>query len=88
MQDNPAIIALHELAAVPSPQYDPNIPFADFLRQSAPHKDKVRQMTANVFNLMETHRIPHHPKLKAQHDRGIITGQEYAQAVLNQLYGA
>ena len=42
MQDNPAIIALHELAAVPSPQYDPNIPFADFLRQSAPHKDKVR----------------------------------------------
>jgi len=88
MQDNPAIVALHELAALPMPQYDPKDSYDDFLRQNAPHVDKMKYMTANVFNLMEAHRIPHHPKFKAQHDRGMITGPEYAQAVLNQLYGA
>lgn len=88
MRDNPAINALVELANVPYPTHegkrviDPSHPVAQEWIA------KTNSMTADVFKLMEEHRIPHHPKLKAQYDRGMLTGVEYAQATLSQLFGA
>lgn len=88
MRDNPAINALGELASYPHPMHegkrviDPSHPVAQEWIA------RTKEMTHNVFKLMEEHRIPHHPKLKAQYDRGMLTGPEYAQATLSQLFGA
>jgi len=89
VRDNPAINALIELGSASNypihegqAVMDPSHPAVQVWR------DHNKALAANAFQLMEQHRIPHHPKLKAQYDRGMLTGPEYAQATLRQLFGA
>ena len=90
MRDNPAIQALWDLASMETPRpsdEDLNDPLG-FHEKHAAWLDLMKIKTAHTFNLMEQHRIPHHQKLKAQHDRGMLLGNEYAMALINQLFHA
>ena len=48
-------------------------------------KTHVDPVANRVFEAMERDGVPHHPKLKAQYDRGMITANEYAQEMLGLL---
>jgi hypothetical protein len=48
-------------------------------------KTNIDPLANRVFEAMERDGVPHHPKLKAQYDRGMITANEYAQEMLGLL---
>lgn len=49
------------------------------------HEENIKPWEEHTMALMEQERVPHHPKLKQQYDRGSITGPEYARELLNWL---
>lgn len=49
------------------------------------HEEYIKPWEEHTMVLMEQERVPHHPKLKKQYDRGMITGPEYASELLNWL---
>lgn len=86
MGNNPAVKALRQLASVQYPDVDPFDPAHFDAVQS--WREMTRHMATSTFNLMERHKIPHHPKFKKQYDRGQLSGPEYASLTLQHLYGA
>lgn len=45
-------------------------------------KTNIDPVANRVFEAMERDGVPHHPKLKAQYDRGMITAKEYASQMI------
>lgn len=46
------------------------------------HEEHIKPWEEHTMALMEQERIPQHPKLRQQYDRGMITGPEYARELL------
>ena len=89
-----SVDALERLAGVPdySEDFDPQwgkstheerVGFGE--RAKKYHAENIKPLEEHTMSLMEKERIPQHPKLRAQYDRGMITGPEYARELLQFL---
>lgn len=90
-----SITALEHLAAIPT--YSDVSGFAPdhttSREEHAHHLEKARKYHAenikpwedHTMALMEKERIPQHPKLRQQYDKGMISSSEYAQHLLLSL---
>ena len=87
--------ALQRLADIPdySEDFDPHwdkstheerVGFME--RTKKYHAENIKPLEEHTMSLMEKERVPHHPKLKEQYDRGSLTGPEYARELLMFLH--
>lgn len=46
------------------------------------HEETVKPWAEHTMSLMEQERIPQHPKLRQQYNKGLLTAQEYARELI------
>lgn len=87
-----SMAALERLASLPSysdvsgwsPDHTTTMDeYAHHQEKAAKHyAENIKPWEEHTMALLEQERIPQHPKLRQQYDRGMLTGPEYASALI------